>query len=111
MSVLATNDDWGGNPDLISLAAQVGAFPLAGATSKDAAIAALPIPGGYSIQLSSVDFDSGNVLAEIYDASTAFNAGTPGTSNRIEATMAVATVPLPAHRAPNPPTTELKKAT
>jgi hypothetical protein len=77
-TVLATNDDWGGDPATSALAAQVGAFPFASVASQDAALAALPIPGGYSVQLSSSDLlGEGQALAEIYDGSSTFTADTP----------------------------------
>jgi len=57
----------------------VGAFPFVGPASKDAAFAALPVPGGYSIQLSNGDLANpgGTGLAEIYDVTSAFTADTP----------------------------------
>jgi hypothetical protein len=74
---LATNDDWSGNAAVAGLATQVGAFAFAGTTSRDAALAALPGAGGYTMQVTSGDGTSGGALAEIYDASTAFSATEP----------------------------------
>lgn len=74
---LASNDNWEGNAAVASLGTRLGAFALAGATSKDAALAAFPDTGGYTVQLSSADATSGTALAEIYDASTAFSATEP----------------------------------
>lgn len=77
-SVLATNDNWSGDAQISALGASVGAFPFASAASKDAALAALPVPGGYSLLLSSSDpAADGTALGEIYDCTTAFTADTP----------------------------------
>jgi hypothetical protein len=80
-AVIARNDDWTGDASLVALAAQVGAFPLASAASKDAALAALPVPGGYSMQLAGNESAGGAVLAEIYDGTSAFNVDSPRLTN------------------------------
>lgn len=74
---LATNDNWEGNATVAALGVQLGAFALDGTASKDAALAALPDTGGYTVQITSGDATSGTALAEIYDASTAFSATEP----------------------------------
>lgn len=74
---LASNDNWAGDAAVASLGAELGAFALAGPTSRDAALAAFPDTGGYTVQLSSVDETNGTALAEIYDASTAFSVTEP----------------------------------
>ena len=76
--VLGTNDNWLGDAQVAALGTSVGAFPFASAASKDAALSVLPVPGGYSMLLTSVDTTAaGTALAEIYDCSVAFNADTP----------------------------------
>ena len=76
-TLIATNDNWNGDASIATLTAQVGAFPFASSTSADAALTALPDPGSYTVQVTSTDAGSGTALAEIYDASTAFNATVP----------------------------------
>jgi hypothetical protein len=78
-SLLLENDDWGGNPQVAVLTPQLGAFALAGPTSKDSALIATPSAGSYTAQISGAGTDVGTVLAEIYDATPAstFTAATP----------------------------------
>jgi hypothetical protein len=66
--VFATNDDWGGARALEEAAGRVGAFALASASSKDAAVVAAPEAGGYAVQVSGKAEEGGTVLAEVYDA-------------------------------------------
>jgi outer membrane protein assembly factor BamB len=74
------NDNWGGDPAVSSVTAQVGAFGLASNSSRDAAsyVAALG-QGDSSITVSGVGGAVGTVLAEIYDATPApiFTTRTP----------------------------------
>ncbi len=74
---IATNDNWDGKEEIKALSARLGAFGFASATSRDAALAALPGAGGFTMQLTSGDGTSGTVVAEIYDGSTAFSATEP----------------------------------
>ena len=69
---IAMNAGWGGDADLSSVFAQVGAFALP-ASSKDDAILTTLAAGAYSAAVTSTSGDSGVVLAEVYDADT----GTP----------------------------------
>lgn len=72
---LAVHDNWNGNAQVSALAAQVGAVPLASATSRDAAFYHPGLAGGvYTVELSDVGAGSGLALAEIYDASPASSA-------------------------------------
>lgn len=69
---IASNDNWGGNSDLQSAMASVGAFAYTGPTSKDAAIAQSTVAAGsYSVAVSGVGGATGSVIAEIYDATPA----------------------------------------
>ncbi len=76
-ATIATNDDWAGNAQVAARATQVGAFGLASNTSLDAALAASPLPGSYSVQITGKNNGTGIVLAEIYDASAAATPGMP----------------------------------
>ena len=76
---LATNDNWGGSAALANAFASVGAFAM-DPGSKDAAVFNPAFPaGGYTVQVSGVAGSTGNVLAELYDATPAgsFTASTP----------------------------------
>lgn len=78
--VVAANDNWGGTSALGATFAQVGAFPLTGAASKDAAVFNPTLAtGGYTVQVSGVGGAVGTVIAELYDATAAgaFTATTP----------------------------------
>jgi hypothetical protein len=71
------NDNWSGDAQVSALANQLGAFPFATATSRDAALTATAVNGSYTAQLASNDSSSGTALAEIYDGSPVFTADTP----------------------------------
>lgn len=65
---IAQNDDWGGGFDFGS----VGAFALAGATPRDAALYNGSVTrGSYSLQITGKNNGTGIALAEIYDATPA----------------------------------------
>ncbi len=79
---LATNDDWAGDAAVAALANATGAFPLAGAASKDAALALTPQSGNYSVKINGAGTTSGLVLGEVYDGSGfAFTDATPRLMN------------------------------
>jgi hypothetical protein len=65
--VIATNDNWGGTAPLTTAFTQVGAFQLANAASKDAALLATLQPGNYSVSVSGLGGTSGIALVEVYD--------------------------------------------
>jgi uncharacterized delta-60 repeat protein len=69
-SVIAQNAGWGGSSSLAAVFAQVGAFSLV-SYSADSAIVANLAPGPYTIEVFDPSGHGGNVLTEIYDASTA----------------------------------------
>lgn len=60
------NDDWGGNGELVALAASVGAFALP-AASKDAVLAVTLPPGSYSVQVAGAGGGTGVALVEVYE--------------------------------------------
>jgi hypothetical protein len=79
-SVFASNDNWGGDAALSTAFSQVGAFPFAGATSRDAAVFNSGFAArDYTIDVSAVGGATGEVIAELYDASptASFGASTP----------------------------------
>jgi sugar lactone lactonase YvrE len=65
-TLLAQNDDWGGDTSLASVSAQVGAFAL-DATSKDAALLLTLPPGAYTAQVSVEGNTTGIALVEVYE--------------------------------------------
>jgi N-acetylneuraminic acid mutarotase len=75
----AENDNWGGAPTLASAMAGVGAFALAGAGSRDAAVTGTLSPGDHSVRISASGNGTGTVLAEIYETPVAggFTSATP----------------------------------
>ena len=79
-TIIASNNDWAGNAQIKSLAAQVGAFNFSSDLSKDSAVALNSIgSGGFSSQITDAGAGTGVALAEIYDAVPAFqfSEGTP----------------------------------
>jgi alkaline phosphatase D len=69
-TIIAANDNWGDGGAAATLSAvfeRVGAFPLASATSKDAAVVLTLNPGVYSAVARSADGSRGRVLVEVYD--------------------------------------------
>jgi len=74
-TVVAQNDNWGGNAAVVAAEALTGAFPLASAASLDAALVAPFSPGAYSVVVTGPA--SGIALVELYDASGASGAGAP----------------------------------
>jgi len=73
---VATNDNWGGLPNVAAAFTSVGAFAL-GATSLDSATLAAPNVGGLTVQVTGKGEAAGVVLAEIYDNSTNRTAASP----------------------------------
>ncbi len=85
--VVATNDNWNGDPALADRMASVGAFPFTGPASKDAAISQSNLePGSYTVVTSGVNGSVGTAIAEIYDATSA-DAFTPTSSRLINVSV------------------------
>jgi len=61
------NDDWAGALEVSAIAATVGAFPLGGGTSKDAALLVTLSPGAYSARVKAATGASGTVIIEVYE--------------------------------------------
>jgi cyclophilin family peptidyl-prolyl cis-trans isomerase len=64
---IGENDDWGGEPQLSAVGNSVGAFSLAGPTTKDAVILMTLPPGGYTARVTGAGFAPGNAIIEIYE--------------------------------------------
>ncbi len=62
------NDNWGGNSELGTTFARVGAFGLSEASSKDSVLLANLEPGAYTVVVSGVNGAKGVGLVEVYDA-------------------------------------------
>ena len=65
-SVIGSNDNWGGDAMISSVAAEVGAFALAN-DSRDAALLVTLQPGSYTVHVSGVAATSGVALVEVYE--------------------------------------------
>jgi hypothetical protein len=66
-TVLASNDDWGGEPLVNAAFTAVGAFAFGNPGSKDAVIVATLAPGSYTAVVSGVNNSAGLTLVEVYD--------------------------------------------
>lgn len=66
-TVVAQNNDWGGDPAILAAANSVGAFPFESGASKDAAVLVTLPPGSYSAQVSGADGGTGVALVEVYE--------------------------------------------
>lgn len=64
---ITENNDWGGNPTQSAAFTAVGAFALANAATKDAAMLVTVAPGQYSARVSANDGGSGIVIVEVYE--------------------------------------------
>jgi YVTN family beta-propeller protein len=60
------NLSWGGNPQISSAAASVGAFAWTDPASHDSALLVTLPPGGYTAQVSSTSDTGGAALVEVY---------------------------------------------
>jgi hypothetical protein len=86
-TIVATNNDWNGDAELGAAFARVGAFALASAGSKDAAIYNSGfLARDYTVQVGGVGGATGEVLAELYDA-TASDAFTPTTPRLVNVSV------------------------
>ncbi len=78
-AIIAANDNWGGDANVATVAAQVGAFPLANPAGLDAALVTSLPAGGYTANLSGPGATTGVALLEVYDAT----AASPSTAPRL----------------------------
>jgi uncharacterized delta-60 repeat protein len=65
-AAVATNDNWGGTPELIAAFAAAGAFGLPSGSGDAALLIRLP-PGAYTVTVSGVGNTTGTALVEIYE--------------------------------------------
>ena len=66
-AVLASNTGWGGDPEVASVAASVGAFAWSVPTSADSALLITLPPGNYTAAAAGAGGDTGVALVEIYE--------------------------------------------
>ena len=66
-TVIAANDNWGGDSQLSAASASVGAFAVTDADSKDAMLIVTLAPGNYTVQASGVNNTGGLVIVEVYE--------------------------------------------
>jgi cyclophilin family peptidyl-prolyl cis-trans isomerase len=66
-TVIAENDNWGGDAQISAAGSRVGAFPLVNGGSKDAALLVTLPPGNYSAQVTGADGGTGIGLIEVYE--------------------------------------------
>lgn len=65
--VIASNDNWGGDPQLTATGSAVGAFRVEDPASRDAMLLLTLAPGNYTAQASSVNNTSGRAIVEVYE--------------------------------------------
>ena len=66
-TVIAANNGWGGQAEIVAAAASVGAFSWGNPSSNDSAILATLPPGPYTAQVSGASNDTGIALIEVYE--------------------------------------------
>lgn len=66
-TTIAENDDWGGDPQIVTAANSVGAFPLTNGGGKDAALLVTLPPGSYSALVSGTNNSTGVGMVEVYE--------------------------------------------
>lgn len=64
--VTASNDNWGGDPQITAAGNAVGAFAIANAASKDAMVLVTLPPGAYTAQVSGTG-PGGTAIVEVYE--------------------------------------------
>jgi hypothetical protein len=65
--LIRENDNWGGDPQLVTAGNSVGAFPLTNPNSKDSVIMVTLPPGLYSAEVKGVGNTTGTALIEVYE--------------------------------------------
>jgi hypothetical protein len=114
-AVLATNNGWGGDANILSTATSVGAFSWPSTTSHDSALVETLAAGGYTAQVAGQSGDTGDALVEVYDASPAGSFTTGGTrltnlSARVDVGTGANILEAGFHIAGNTPLTVLIRA-
>jgi hypothetical protein len=66
--VIAANDNWGGDAQLGTVGASVGAFAVTDAGSKDALLLITLTPGSYTVQATPAAGTAGGfAIVEVYE--------------------------------------------
>lgn len=65
-NLIGSNSAWGGNSEIASAAARVGAFPWSDPASSDSALLVTLPPGTYTAEISPTVAPYGNALIEVY---------------------------------------------
>ena len=66
-TLMATNDDWGGDTEISVAAAEVGAFAWTNTASVDCALLVTLYPGAYTANVTGINGASGVALVEVYE--------------------------------------------
>ncbi len=67
-AVIATNNDWGGSPQLVNTASRIGAFAVGNGASRDAMLLITLEPGSYTANVSPVGTTAGGTaIVEVYE--------------------------------------------
>ena len=66
-AVLASNSSWGGDAEISTTAAAVGAFQWTSSASHDSALLITLPPGNYTAAVSGTSGDAGVALLEVYE--------------------------------------------
>ena len=74
---IAENDNWGGDPQVMAMTAQAGAYPFA-VTSKDAAtFTTFGASTPNTVHILGVNTGTGVALAEVFDVTSVYTANSP----------------------------------
>jgi hypothetical protein len=66
-AIIASNNGWGGDPEIASVANSVGAFAWSTPTSADSALLITLPPGAYTAEASGASGDTGVAIVEVYE--------------------------------------------
>jgi hypothetical protein len=66
-TLIASNDDWGGDPEIVLAASLVGAFAWTDPNSADCALLVTLYPGEYTAEVLGLNGASGVALVEVYE--------------------------------------------
>ena len=66
-TILASNDNWGGDTQVNTVFGSVGAFLISDPAGKDAVLVATLAPGSYTAVVKGVNNSAGLTLVEVYD--------------------------------------------
>jgi len=83
-TVLASNDDWGGDPVIAAAASKAGAFALPAGSRDSAMVVTLP-PGAYTALVTGKNGATGVALVEVYDLDTSAASRLINISTRAQA--------------------------